>query len=361
MKNLVIIFALALGTTQLVGQTMRWVGIDQGKSFGKCTCAANKVNNYQCFVLEYIPAVSGTLTSYTTGFLISCTSKGSPIVRNEACNMAGNNRIQDGCSEIQQVLVNSSGNTGTTANKVTAGTPVYLHQVCFQIPQGETITITEETNIDLTTSIDRDGGGYISEFPAFVTQTVSNMRQDTAIADAWLDFHVTGADRISQLDWSVTKLKDNSQFVIEHSTDGVHFAPIGELKAGDATALMNSFQFIDPNAVAGDNYYRLALSTGLKGDHYSPVRKVNFGDLPFKVEFSPNPATSYLNVNVSGHKGEYEVNLIDINGVTVMQQKPDMRTASLRLDVQGLQAGVYTLKVTSGENRYTEKVVIADR
>jgi hypothetical protein len=190
MKNLILLSFLAC-SSYVFGQTMKWVPISKESSFGKCVTAGNTKNNYLCYALEYIPNASGTLTSYTTGFLVSCTSQGSSIVKNETCTMVNNVRVLSDCSESGKVLFNSSGNSGSSENNVIeSGKPVFLHQICLKIPPGESVTLEEEVLTDLTTSIDLGNGQSVTEFPAFVTQTISRPRYDVAKPTEWLDFKV---------------------------------------------------------------------------------------------------------------------------------------------------------------------------
>ena len=363
MKINCLILILAFASINLTGQTMKWIPINQGDVVGKCSCATTKSNKYQCYILEYIPAATGVMTSYTTGFLVSCTTMGSPIVKNQACSLTPNNRLLDACSELNQVLVNSSGNSGSvTTSRVEAGKPILLHQVCFTIPEGQSITISEDVNTDLTTSIDLDGGSYVTEFPAYESQKVSRLRLDADRPNSWLDFKTTAAgDLIAKLDWTVKFVDAGTHFVVEHSTDGINFTKIGDVVEPDAvTSTLKAYQFLAAG-VRGDNYYRLAFTKDTGAPDYSPIRKVNFGDVPFSVEFSPNPATNYLDVKVKGLTGKYEIRLTNSSGSLALEQKHDVLTSEVRLNVDGFPAGVYTLQVKCGDDIFTEKVAFTGR
>ncbi len=151
-------------------QTMEWVFIptDSTSVIG-CTVDTDCDANTYCFGLRYTPTVSGVATSYTTGFFATCNSNGNPIISNTTCVMTDNSNLVDDCSGSSMVLFNSSGNSGSApANDVVVGVPVFLHQICLEIPVNETIDISEDHFTDLSVSVSLDGGGFITEFPSFI-------------------------------------------------------------------------------------------------------------------------------------------------------------------------------------------------
>lgn len=176
-------------------QTMRWVSIPTAPPSGTADMS-DKTKGQMCFGLEYTPKVSGTLTSYTTGFLVSCTSLGSPVSKNKSSSMVSNAEVKNACEEVNQVLMQCSGNSGTDEmNKVKADQPVILHKICLLIPGGESVSILEDDITNLTTSINGDDGKFHTEEPFFVTQTISRAIPDaTKPTEAGSPDHTSGAD-----------------------------------------------------------------------------------------------------------------------------------------------------------------------
>lgn len=124
-----------------------------------------------CFNLKYTPGVTGSLTTYTTGFFTNCPGGMTPLGYNHTC-MTNDNSFQiNQCSQIDSILFNSSGNDGGLP--VMEGVPVILHRVCLNISTGESIQIREDQVTSLSTSIDQTGGGQVTEFPSYATQTFS--------------------------------------------------------------------------------------------------------------------------------------------------------------------------------------------
>lgn len=363
MKNILSLLFLMTAVLGLQAQTMKWVPLPKGTNAGTCQSATTVKNDYLCYALEYTPSVSGTLTSYTTGFLVSCTSQGSPIVRNESCVMANNVNLTNGCAEFGKSLMNSSGNTGTGVNSsLTAGRPVTLHQVCFSVPEGESVRVDEDEVTDLTTSIDLGNGNTITELPTYTSKVIAHPKYDAVLPTSWLDFKLISAgDRSVQLDWSVISDQAVNGFAIERSADGVDFEKIGEIRDITLQAKVNSFQYFDHNAQVGTNYYRIQMLNRWGQADGSPVRWVEFERTPFQVTITPNPATDYLMVELEGQEGETEIRIMDINGKIALFEKLDAKTVQKRLTLQHIPDGVYTVQVKSGERIYTEKISILER
>ncbi|MGB4848743.1 MAG: hypothetical protein WBP41_12535 [Saprospiraceae bacterium] len=145
---------------------MKWVFLPPGSTNGSCTSNSNCCQDTLCYGLQYTPASTGKLTSYTTGFFVNCLSGMSPVVSNKSCVMTDNSFVINGCNLYNKVLFNSSGNTGLIP--VMANAPIILHKVCFLVPVGDTLHITEDTITDLTASIKLTDTTFVTEHPSFV-------------------------------------------------------------------------------------------------------------------------------------------------------------------------------------------------
>lgn len=343
-------------------QTMRWIPFVKGLSTGGCPPIVIKSRDVQCFALEYTPAISGTLTSYTTGFFVTCTSKGSAVVKNYSCAMRNNTNLMNGCQDTELVLMNSSGNGGSLANNpVVKDVPVILHQVCFSIPEGESITVTEDEITDITTSIDVSGGVFMTEYPEVQPITIKSLLHDIAKPVVFVDFKTIPAGNfISQLDWSTKIMSGNEHYIIERALDGVNFKPIGQVDVAIKETDGSVYQFFDKNALEGRNDYRILQISATGEVQYSPVRSVTFGPQKFNVSFSPSPAKEYLSVSVNAAKSKSHIQLIDHTGRTVIEEIMDLPQFKSRFDISGLSAGIYTLVVISGDDDFTEKIVIVE-
>src|SRR5688500_9804637 len=147
---------------------MGWVLLSQGAN-GSCVSTTDCCENIFCYGLEYTPANTGELTSYTTGFFADCVFGNSPVMSNSTCVGDDNSFLNNGCAlyNLVQFISSATGELG-----VTSGVPVIIHQVCFSVPPGGAVNVLEDEVTDLTTSIDLPGGGIITEYPVYENVTI---------------------------------------------------------------------------------------------------------------------------------------------------------------------------------------------
>lgn len=357
--KLYVIALLGLMSWNIQAQTMQWVPLSAGVNNGACPVEKSKKQHVLCYGLEYTPGVSGALTSYTTAFFVTCTSLGSPVVKNQSCTMSNNVNLINGCSGNGVVLMNSSGNSGNAINNlVTAGVPVILHQVCFSIPYGDSIIITEDQVTDLTTSIDLVNEDIKTEYPEFTEMTVHRRKADVS-KPSLLDFKgISLGDFIAQLDWTTGLEVNTSFFDIERSADGSDFISIGRVDAVEFKDRINSYRFLDKNAVLGNNFYRLRQVDVEGKSKYSPVRIIAFVEKPFSVQVSPNPADQFILVEIQSTAGPSTIRLMDVSGRVVIEETTDSNFFKARLDTSKLNAGTYNVIVESGKDKFSGNVVI---
>lgn len=76
-----------------------------------------------------------------------------------------------------------------------------------------------------------------------------------------------------------------------------------------------------------------------------------------KVKIYPNPATDLINLTVSNYVGDLKLEMFDVNGRLVKTQSVDF-SGNYTLDLNGLNSGVYIVKLTGSELNHSEKIVI---
>jgi hypothetical protein len=76
---------------------------------------------------------------------------------------------------------------------------------------------------------------------------------------------------IVMIRWQTSNEDNIDHFVVEHSTDGVHFTPLHEVVAKGGTTEALSYEDGDAYPVAQINYYRLAIVSKEGNSFYSPI------------------------------------------------------------------------------------------
>ena len=81
-------------------------------------------------------------------------------------------------------------------------------------------------------------------------------------------------------------------------------------------------------------------------------------ELDLLIKTFPNPATTFLNLQVKGmveHSFSYKI--IDLTGQLVDQQL-DLYGQNKRIDISQLPKGIYMVNVQAGSQQVTNKVIV---
>jgi hypothetical protein len=160
--------------------------------------------------------------------------------------------------------------------------------------------------------------------------------------------------------WNSVSEINNDFFIIEHSTDGKNFRPVGKQFSAGNTNQGYNYSFIHNEPATGINYYRLRSVDKNGSAEYSSVRKVVFGKNNFDITLFPNPANkkTILMLDVRNDEKLF-VKLVDGSGRTVKQQTMIVKNQQAELNIEGLNTGVYVvIAVTEKGEHFKNKLVI---
>lgn len=168
------------------------------------------------------------------------------------------------------------------------------------------------------------------------------------------DFSVESKGGKNFLFWSTVTEQNTKRFEVLHSTDGLKFKTIGEIssKAFNGTSDKQlSYNFIDNNAVNGNNYYKLKQVSSDDEVAYSNIIAVKVDKaVGVKAEIYPNPIKGgqlKIRLNSSEVSGNVSVVVTDISGNTVLQKKITISSEELSLNISSLPKGNYFIKAVS--------------
>ncbi|HVY75822.1 MAG TPA: S8 family peptidase [Puia sp.] len=167
------------------------------------------------------------------------------------------------------------------------------------------------------------------------------IKQDHPLA-AWLkDFTAVRVGAKGQLQWDTWQEIASRQFVIERSPDSVNFTEIGTLPAQPHLDSIQSYQFIDPNLLKGENYYRLKLIYDNGDSLYSPVRRIDYDSSHVVIGIYPNPTNDWININTTSEC--HDIQVFDVSGRLLIRRRTS--GTEQRLFLGSLARGVYVLKI----------------
>jgi hypothetical protein len=165
-----------------------------------------------------------------------------------------------------------------------------------------------------------------------------------------IDFSGTTKGQTIQLLWTTATETNNDYFTIERSSDASNFESIINIKGAGNSSDIIHYNALDAQPFYGINYYRLK-QTDFDGKYvYSGIISVNALQQSGNAIF-PNPATTVLNIVFEKKDGEVLVELINLQGNTLLKKKSENpEDQKLTVDIKDIPPGTYILKTTSGKN-----------
>jgi hypothetical protein len=171
-----------------------------------------------------------------------------------------------------------------------------------------------------------------------------------------LNFTAQKSGTASLLQWKVANEVNNAYFSVERSTDGANFQAIGNVTGHGTVSTQQHYQFVDEAPFKGMNYYRLK-QVDLNGKYtYSNIATVLFESSAAFGVF-PNPAVSTVNISLPLTTVSSVIDVYDLSGNKVMEEEIGSNTSSSTMDVSGLAAGVYQVKLVQGGQEQTVRFV----
>ncbi|MEO1628434.1 MAG: T9SS type A sorting domain-containing protein, partial [Bacteroidota bacterium] len=164
------------------------------------------------------------------------------------------------------------------------------------------------------------------------------------------------------LRWATETETNSSHFIIEKSSDGINFEPIGQIEAAGSSSHMRIYEFVDANLQA-DNFYRLQ-QVDLDGSstYYDIILiKSECAEESFDIlQLYPNPVISgqdliTLIISSKADNSQVELIIYDELGRALLRQSANLKAGSnkMRFDTQILSAGTYFLRVVEGRSART--------
>ncbi|MFT3750013.1 MAG: T9SS type A sorting domain-containing protein [Agriterribacter sp.] len=159
-----------------------------------------------------------------------------------------------------------------------------------------------------------------------------------------LDFQALLLNDAVRLNWQTLKEEGISSFVIEHSTDGVKFTPVGSVNAKGYNDNKNSYSWKHISPEPGRNYYRLTIIHKNGRFTYSKTEVVQFQAKSGNGNVYPNPAQSVIHITLPASAIHPEVQLFNTLGTRIMFMKVS-NPSKVLLPLESISAGVYYIVV----------------
>ncbi|HVD98869.1 MAG TPA: T9SS type A sorting domain-containing protein [Cytophagaceae bacterium] len=167
------------------------------------------------------------------------------------------------------------------------------------------------------------------------------------------------------LNWNTTSAKTNHTFIIEKSTDGVHYTTLTEQDGKNSSADLVSYAFTDNNPYNGHNYYRLT-EVDENGEHLLNVIEVEYQNQISTGTFEvyPNPVGEDKIIYLTSSEvaiQSIKITLYSVTGQVLFLKEGTFQMEQYKLLLpEILESGVYTLEIAGygSQTVKTEKMVV---
>ncbi len=164
------------------------------------------------------------------------------------------------------------------------------------------------------------------------------------------------------LRWKTSSEELHDYFVVERSTDGEWFEPVGQIDGIGGVSQVAEYDFTDRHAPVGLSYYRLSMVDMNGGHSYSEVILLNRELSGVMVTgLVPNPATELTELHLSSPSPMHlRLELYDLRGQLrrVQEMQAGSGDLAIPLDLTSLPKGMYLLRASHSEGVYVEKLLV---
>jgi hypothetical protein len=168
-----------------------------------------------------------------------------------------------------------------------------------------------------------------------------------------------------KLSWQTINEPLTAKFIIEKSTDRIHFYEIGELQNHIDPYNLSGYNFSDSQLSDGISYYRVKFIGSDNIASYSETKVVtNFDNTkinPLKINsVSPNPFSSSVKINFSTPDEKAFFEIYDFSGKLIMNIPADdvgLGNNNATLNLEQLGKGTYILNIVSNGKKDSVKII----
>ncbi len=157
--------------------------------------------------------------------------------------------------------------------------------------------------------------------------------------------------RTVEVTWSTASERDNSHFVVERSSDGSTFSPIGIVEGAGTSTSRRDYRFLDEAPKSGLNYYRVQ-QVDFDGAFAHSNVVVALIDAEDKPVLYPNPSTGHVELLLHlATAGDRTVVISDATGRIVHTERVGLASGAVRhsMDLAALPAGLYHVQVMAAD------------
>ena len=159
----------------------------------------------------------------------------------------------------------------------------------------------------------------------------------------------------SVLYWTTASEENNQQFIIERSSDGIHFESIGTVLGKGTTSLTQHYTWTDATPLAGINYYRLKQVDVDGLASYAHIIQLVFHS-SLNVTIYPNPSHGIFQLSIA-ESAFIQAEVYNTLGQLISENLNQINATDFMIDLSGESDGVYYLQLMDKQQAFTFKLI----
>lgn len=161
-----------------------------------------------------------------------------------------------------------------------------------------------------------------------------------------------------QLVWLTDSEFDNKHFIIEKSSDGLEFFPIGVITSKGNSYQELNYEFTDPIPWTGKNYYRIKGETNNGTISYSSIRKIErIQQNSLKLFSKPTRDMLHIRPGLEVPK-DATIEILDNAGSILFKQKLKGSPININIDISHFPNGIYYVQLNANNMRQVSQKLI---
>jgi hypothetical protein len=235
-----------------------------------------------------------------------------------------------------------------TLTNVPAGNGLYI--IFTNVPVGGTFTSTLVGGASANDNSDADNTGRINAINITPGQKLNGLDAgikglNVVLPITLISFNAEKVGKKVLLQWKAVEIVDVQQYLVQHSTDGIHFYTIKTIEAAGANTI-NNYTFLDESIRWGNQYYRLKIINRNTATQFSEIKIIAF-NVADKVTIYPNPAHTSITISVAEKwiNKPAIITIYTVTGVEILHKKIPQQTANTMVSTIAIPAGNYVLKL----------------
>lgn len=164
-----------------------------------------------------------------------------------------------------------------------------------------------------------------------------------------------------KLQWTMADEKNISSYSLEKSTNGRTWSQVHTVPAANSQSKV-TYEFDDHQVSGTTTYYRVKVIRSNNSFFQSDMKKIVIQNIT-QINFSPNPASNYLNVTIQAEAtANAKIILTDMGGRTVVERNIVVQQGVNQINMpfnKSLAPGIYNASVYMNNEIVKQKIVVA--